>query len=75
MMRWVRKRLTRQGMGEPSMLQGDWRKEVWRLETMLTKQSKTMRRWRPVLSFLRMQIPAHMLITKVTSVNETFAKR
>ena len=67
--------MTRQGKGEPSVFQGDWMKDVWKLETTLTKQSKTIKRWRLVLSFLRMQMPDHMLITKVTSVKETLAKR
>ena len=73
--RWRRKVLRRQGMEEPRMLQGDWRKAVWKLERTLTTQSQTIKQWIPVFSFLRMHIPAKRLITKVTRVMEMFAKR
>ena len=70
-----RKVFNRQGMEEPRMLQGDWRKDVCMLETTLRRQSQTIRQWMPVLSFLRMLIPAHRLMAKVRRLIGMFAKR
>ena len=70
-----RKVFNRQGMEEPRMLQGDWRKDVCMLETTLRRQSQTIKQWMPVLSFLRMLMPAHRLMAKVTRLIGMFAKR
>ena len=75
MSRWRMKVFTRQMEGEPSMIQGDWKMQVCRLETTLMTQSQTIRLWIRFLSFLEMLTPAHRLTTKVTSAKEIFVKK
>ena len=70
-----RKVFTRQVVEEFSRIQGDWRMEVWTLEATLMMQSQTIRVFTLVRSFLKMQMAAHRLITKVTSVKKVFVTR
>ena len=67
--------LIRQGVEEPSKLQGDWRKAECRLATTLRTQSQTTRLVSPVLSLWSMQMLAHKLIAKVRRKIRMFATR